>query len=86
MDYEQLNNGCVVMGRVGRAGRHAVEWEPEQEFSLYVQKNAKGQTCCIAIRGRDDFAEFDPRYCAEGNVLIVEDYYFEVRAVVSNPR
>lgn len=85
MDYQQLNDGCVVIGRCGRAGRTSVEWEDPQQYTLYVQKDSKGRNCVIAIHGRGDFAEFDPRHDDEGDVLLTEDYYLQITAVVSNP-
>lgn len=85
MDYHQLNDGCVVIGRCGRAGRTGVEWEEFCQYTLSVQKDAKGRSSVIALNGRDDFAEFDPRHDDEGDVLLTEDYYFEVTAVISNP-
>lgn len=83
MDYQKLNNGCVVVGRTGRAGRTGVEWDSFREYTLYIQKNQKGQVCVLALQDCN-FAEFDPRICAEGDLLIVEDYYFEVKSVVRN--
>ncbi|WP_434715981.1 hypothetical protein [Paraburkholderia sp. A3RO-2L] len=87
MDFHSLNNGCLVTGRCGRAGRDAVEWEASREYELFVQKDPKGRSCVIAIRNRDDFAEFDPRHEQEGeNLLLNEDYYFEVMEIISNPQ
>ncbi|WP_126223676.1 hypothetical protein [Burkholderia ambifaria] len=87
MEFHQLNDGCVVTGRCGRAGRDEVEWESPRQYTLYVQKDPKGRNCTIAIRDRDDFAEFDPRHDQEGDgLLLSEDYYFEVTEVISNPQ
>lgn len=83
MDFQLFNNNCVVVGRCGRAGRNGVEWEEFRQYSLFVQKDRLGRNCVIAIKGRDDFAEFDPRYAADDNVLIAEDYYFEVLSLVA---
>lgn len=85
MDYQQLNDGCVVIGLCGRAGRTGVEWEEPQQYELYVQKDRKGRNCVVAIRGRGDFAEFDPRHDTEGDVLLTEDYYFEITSIILNP-
>ncbi len=85
MDFMALNNDCIVKARCGRAGRNEVDWEEPRDYSLYVQKDPQGRNCVIAIRGRDDFAEFDPRHEQEGESLLLnEDYYFEVLALVSN--
>jgi hypothetical protein len=84
MDFHSLKDGCVVRGRCGRAGRDDVEWEPVREHTLFVQKDARGCTCLIAICGKA-FAEFDPRHDQEGeHLLLSEDYYFEVTEVVSD--
>ncbi|KVP96427.1 hypothetical protein WJ97_11090 [Burkholderia ubonensis] len=86
MDFQSLNDGCLVTGRCGRAGRDGVDWEAPRQYQLFVQKDPKGRNCVIAIRDRDGFAEFDPRYDQDDNLLITEDYYFEVTAVIQNPQ
>jgi hypothetical protein len=85
MDYHSLNDRCVVTGRCGRAGSTEIEWEAPREYELFVMKDRKGLTCLISIRDRD-FAEFDPRHNDADDILMTEDYCFEITAVLKNPQ
>ncbi len=86
MDYQSLNDGCVVLGRCGRAGSDGVKWEGQRKYTLSVFKDKNRRNCLIVLRDKDDFTDFDPRYDMDGNILVSEDYYFEAVGVLANPQ
>lgn len=77
--FDAHETGVFARVRLGRHGRTAVEWEPDAVYPLYLQKDPKGRTCVVALQGRGDFAEFDPRHDTESErEFVTEDYVMEV--------
>lgn len=85
MDFNALNDGCVVIGRCGRADVSGVRYEEPRQYSLRIHRDPKGRVALVSVQGARNFIEFDPRHDADGSELISEDYYFEVIQVINNP-
>ncbi len=74
-------DGVRALVRTGRAGRDAVEWSEPFESALYLQRDAAGRVCVLALRDAN-FAEFDPRHSEESpGLFVIEDYYLELLRV-----
>lgn len=80
--FDTLTSGVRVRVRTGRAGANQVEWSDAFEARLHLERDARGQTCVLALM-EQDWAEYDPRRCLEEDgTLVAEDYYLEVLEVL----
>ena len=86
MKINDLQNQQVVRYRLGRAGRHAVEWEDWIEGPLYIQRFKNQVTTLVPELKNGAWAEYDPRrdYCPQtdgSGLLLAEDYYMEIEGL-----
>jgi len=82
-----FENNQVVEYRLGRAGRHDVDFGDWQTGPIYVKKTEAGEMCNMTPITKPQlglWAEYDPRrdYCGEDDgiaTFICEDYYMEIK-------
>jgi hypothetical protein len=82
-----FEDGQIVEYRLGRAGRHAVDWGDWQTGPIWAQHTPAGECCGMAPenpQGIMGWAEYDPRrdYCGKTDgiaLFLCEDYYMEIK-------
>jgi hypothetical protein len=92
-----LNNDLEVRYRIGRAGRHSVDWEPWTTGKLYVRRREKdlpkrmrwgcanwkaGKILTITVRDPSKcWCEYSEADYVGDGVFLNEDYYLEVEGL-----
>jgi hypothetical protein len=82
-----FENGQIFEYRLGRAGRHNVNWGDWQTGSVYAQHSPAGECVCMVPekpQGVTGWAEYDPRrdFCGENDgiaLFLCEDYYMDTQ-------
>ncbi|SHJ71487.1 DUF3150 domain-containing protein [Pseudomonas luteola] len=80
--FPSIVNGTRARVRTGRLGSREILWSQPFDAELYVQHDAKGQVCELALKDVV-FAFFDPRQHAETpSLLVAEDYALEILEIL----
>ena len=82
MTIQDLQDGQTVTLRLGRAGRHQVDWEDWEDVKIRVGRSKNGQV--IGVRPTNDsfWAEYDPRHDYHDGCFLAEDYYMEIQGLL----
>jgi hypothetical protein len=82
--FDQHSTGVRAFLRTGRHGAKRIHWNPPFESALYIEKDAQGHCCGVALQDAD-FADIDPRHHAVSDRMFdVEEYVLEILELPSN--